>query len=95
MVISFTATLLVIHLCVTSKSDKSSGHPELVPSSLVAQMVKNLPAVQEIWVRSLGQEDPLEKVMATHSSILAWRIPRTEEPDRLQSGGCQELDMTE
>ena len=83
MVISFTATLLVIHLCVTSKSDKSSGHPELVPSSLVAQMVKNLPAVQEIWVRSLGQEDPLEKVMATHSSILAWRIPRTEEPDRL------------
>ena len=64
-------------------------------ASLVAQSIKNLPAVQEIWVRSLGQEDPLEKVMATHSSILAWRIPRTEEPDRLQSGGCQELDMTE
>ena len=64
MVISFTATLLVIHLCVTSKSDKSSGHPELVPSSLVAQMVKNLPAVQEIWVRSLGLEDTLEKEMA-------------------------------
>ena len=95
MVISFTATLLVIHLCVTSKSDKSSGHPELVPSSLVAQMVKNLPVMQETLVRSLGWEDLLEKVMATHSSILAWRIPRTEEPDRLQSGGCQELDMTE
>ena len=43
-------------------------------------MVQNLPAVQEIWVRSLGREDPLEKGMATHSSILAWRIPRTEEP---------------
>ena len=44
-------------------------------------MVKNLPAMQETWVRSLHQEDPLEKVMATHSSILAWRIPWTEEPD--------------
>ena len=47
-------------------------------ASLVAQMVKNLPAVQETWVQSLGQEDPLEKGMATHSSILAWRIPWTE-----------------
>ena len=46
-------------------------------------VVKNLPAMQEIWVRSLGFEDPLEKVMATHSSILAWRIPWTEEPGRL------------
>ena len=52
-------------------------------------MVKNLPAMQETWVRSLGQEDPLEKEMATHSSILAWRIPWTEEPDRLQSIGSQ------
>ena len=53
-------------------------------------MVKNLPAVQEMqetWVRSLGQEDPLEKEMATHSIILAWRIPWTEEPGRLQSMG--------
>ena len=50
MVISFTAMLHVIHLCVMSKSDQSSGHPELVQSSLVAQMVKNLPAVQETWV---------------------------------------------
>ena len=48
-------------------------------TSLVAQMVQNLPAMQETWVRSLGQEQPLEKGMATHSSILAWRIPRTEE----------------
>ena len=46
-------------------------------------MVKNLPVMQETWVRSLGQEDPLEKEMATHSSILAWRIPRTEEPGGL------------
>ena len=48
-------------------------------------MVKSLPAVQETWVQSLGQEDPLEKVMATHSSILAWKILWTEEPGRLQS----------
>ena len=52
-------------------------------SSLVAQMIKNPTAIQETWVRSLGQEDPLEKKMATHSSILAWRIPRTEEPCKL------------
>ena len=52
-------------------------------ASLVAQSVKNLPAVQETRVRSLGQEDPLAKEMATHSSILAWRIPWTEEPGRL------------
>ena len=52
---------------------------------LVAQMVKNLPAMQETTVRPLGQEDPLEKELATHSSILAWRIPWTEEPGRLQS----------
>ena len=50
----------------------------------VAQMVKNLPAMKETWVRSLGQEDPLEKGMAIHSSILAWRIPCMEKPDRLQ-----------
>ena len=51
----------------------------------MAQTVKNLPVGQEIQVRSLGQEDPLEKEMATHASILAWRIPWTEEPGRLQS----------
>ena len=53
----------------------------------MAQTVKNLPAMQETWVQSLGQEDPLEKEMATHSSILAWRIPPTEEPGGLQSTG--------
>ena len=52
-------------------------------------MVKNLPAMQETWVQSLGQEDPLEKEMATHSSILAWRNPWTEEPGGLQSMGSQ------
>ena len=52
-------------------------------------VVKNLPAMQETRVRSLGQEDPLEKEMATHSSILAWRIPWIEEPDRLQAMGSQ------
>ena len=57
--------------------------------SLVAQTVKNLPAMQGTQVQSLGQEDPLEKDMATHSSILAWRIPWTKEPGRLQSMGSQ------
>ena len=59
--------------------------------TLVAQMVKNLPAVQQIQVRSLGRVDPLEKGMATHSSILAQRTPWTEEPDRLQSMGLQRV----
>ena len=54
-------------------------------------MVKNLLAVLETWVRSLGQEDPLEKGMATHSSILAWEIPRTEEFSGLQSMGSQSV----
>ena len=54
---------------------------------MVAQTVKNLPAMRETWIRSLGREDLLEKEMTTHSSILAWRIPWTEEPGRLQSMG--------
>ena len=58
---------------------------------LVAQMVKNLPAMWETWVQSLGQEDPLEKGMATHSSVLTWRIPGTEEPGGLQSVGLQRV----
>ena len=58
---------------------------------LVAQMIKNLPAMQETWVRPLGWEDPLEKEMATHSSIIPWRIPWTEEPARLQSTGSQRV----
>ena len=59
--------------------------------SQMAQMVKNLPTLREAWVRSLGWEDPLEKRMATHSSILAWRIPWTEEPGGLQSMGSQRV----
>ena len=59
--------------------------------ALVAQMVKNLPAMWETWVWPLGQEDPLEKRMTTHSNILAWRIPWAEEPGRLQSLGLQSL----
>jgi len=58
---------------------------------LVAQTVKNLPAAWETWVQSLGWEDPLEESMATHSSILAWRSPWTEEPGGLQSMGLQRI----
>ena len=71
----------------------TKGHKKLLQTTmsitLVAQMVKKLPAMQETQVRSLGQEDLLEKEMATHSSILAWKIPRTEEPGGLQSTGLQ------
>ena len=60
-------------------------------TSLVAQIVKSLPTMQETWVQSLGWEDLLEKEMATHSSILAWKIPWTEEPGGLQSMGLQRV----
>ena len=68
--------------------------PGIEPRSPASQSVKSRPAVQETQVQSLGQEDPLEKEMAIHSSILAWRIPWTEEPGGLQSTGLQESDMT-
>ena len=64
----------------------------------MAQQVKNLLAVQETqetWIQSLGWEDPLGEAMITHSSILAWKIPWTEEPGGIQSRGCKESDMTE
>ena len=67
------------------------GSRDKIKTSLVAQMVKKLPAIQETWVQSLGQEDPLEKGMATHSSILACRIPWTEEPGGLQPMGSQRV----
>ena len=69
----------------------------LIKALTPTYMVKNLPAMWETWVRSLSQEDALEKGMATHSSILAWRIPWKEEPGRLQASlqGCIELDTTE
>ena len=62
-------------------------HSSILQASVVAQMVKNLPAMQDTWVQSLDWEDPLEKGMATHFSILAWRILWTEEPGGLQSMG--------
>ena len=61
----------------------------------MAQKVKRLPAMWETWVRSLGQEDPLEKELATHFSTLAWKIPWTEEPSRLHPRGRKESDTTE
>ena len=81
----------------TSGTGRSAGDGIGYPlqyswASLVTQTVKNPPAMREIWVQSLGWEDPLEKGMATHSSILAWRIPWTEEPGRLQSMGSQRVE---
>ena len=70
---------------------KSNSESVNYSSSLVAQMVKNLPAMQETRVRYLIQEDPLEKRMATHTNILAWRIPWTEEPGRLWSMGSERV----
>ena len=64
---------------------------DLIRASLVAQRLKHLPAMRETWVQSLGREDPLEKEMATHSSILAWRIPWTEKPAGLQSTRSQRI----
>ena len=63
-------------------------------AALVAQRLKCLPAMRETWVRSVGQEDSLEKEMATHSSILSWRIPWMEEPGGLQSMGLQNFTFT-
>ena len=69
----------------------TSHRPQAVWAFLVAQVVKNLPEMQETLVQSLGQEDPLEEGTATNSSILDWRIPRTEEPGRLQSMEFQRI----
>ena len=73
-------------------SGEGVGYPlQYSWASLVAQMVKNPPAMQDTWVLSLGWEDPLEEGIATHSSILAWRTPWTEEPDGLQFMGSQRV----
>ena len=91
---------LIDQASVWVHSSKYIPYPPSTPSpfitllafaSLVAQRLKRLPGMQETWVRSLGWEDPLEKKMATHSSTLAWRIPRREEPGRLQSMGSQRV----
>ena len=80
-------TLQIEGLCWTKgvPTTNKKQSVQLHKSSLVAQMVKNQPAVQKTWVQALGQKDLLEKGMATHSSILAWRIPWTEEPGELHS----------
>ena len=70
---------------------KHHGYGLGLRASLVAQKLKRLPAMRETWVQSLGGEDPLEKEMATHSSVLAWRIPWTEKPGGLQSTGSQRV----
>ena len=72
-----------------------SSHQHLARAFWVAQMVKNLPAMWETWVRSLGQEDPLEEEMATHSSILAWRIPMNRGAWGATVHGVTESDLTE
>ena len=66
-----------------------------LPFELPSSSIRNLPAIQETWVQFLGWEDHLEMEVATHSSILAWKIPWTEEPGRLQSVGSQESDMVQ
>ena len=76
---------------VLFSTNLADGMLSIEMASLVAQRLKHLPPMWETWVRSLGWEDPLEKEMATHSSILAWRIPWTEEPGGLQSTGSQRV----
>ena len=80
---------------VGGKSNRICWRIRYGRASLVTQILKNVPAMQETWVQSLGQEAPLKKGMATHYSILAWKIPWTEEPDGLQSMALKESDMTE
>ena len=72
-----------------------SSFADISGASLIAQSVKSLHAIQDTWVQFLGREDPLEKALATHSSILAWRIPWKEEPGGLQSMASQESETTE
>ena len=74
--------IVMVNTCIALQCSKAS---------LVAQRLKRLPAMQKTWVRSLGREDPLEKEMATHSNIFAWRIPWTEETGGLQSTGSQRV----
>ena len=86
MLFNFLIALIIFNLLYLFQLEARPVH-----ASLVAQLVKNPPAMQETLVRSLGQEDPLEKGTATHSSIVAWRIPWTEEPGSLQSRGSQRV----
>ena len=90
----FNYSIINLQYCITfTCTAKWLGYTYICiyKASLVAQLVKSLPAIQETWVQSLGREDPLKKEMATHSSILACRIPWTEEPGGLQSIGSQRV----
>ena len=87
----FFKRCVYVHVCIYMYMHMCVHIHTYIWASLVTQMVKNLPAMQGIRVQSLGQEDPLEKGMATQSSILAWRIPWTEEPGGLQSMGSQRV----
>ena len=80
-----------LHITTSKVKGRDSENRKSPHASLVAQTVKNLPAVQETQVQSLGREDPLEKRMATHSSILAWSMPWIEEPGGLQPMGSQRI----
>ena len=80
-----------IHPRIHSLNNYLLGTYSVLWASLVAQRLKRLPPMQDTWVRSLGRDDPLEREMATYSSILAWRIPWTEEPGGLQSMGSQRV----
>ena len=86
--------LMTLHLTISYLPIFSLASPFEVrqnPTSLMAQMVKRLSTMRETWVQSLGREDPMEKKMAIHSSTIAWKIPWTEEPGRLQSMGSQRV----
>ena len=93
MVVFFMEKILLHHYILTKLENREVIF--VTKTSLVAQTVKRLPKTQEIQVQSLGQKDPLEKEMATHSSILAWKIPWTEEPGGPQTMGHKESDRAE
>ena len=81
----------MLDLKIKNKRKRNEGKKKKLLDSLVAQILKNLPALQDTWVQSLGWEEPLEKEMATNSSILAWKIPWMEECSRVQSMGLQRV----
>ena len=83
--------IMIVKMTKNLESKIEKMQESINKASLVAQRLKHLPAMWKTWVRSLGWEDPLEKEMATHSSILAWRIPWMEEPGGLQSMGSQRV----
>ena len=89
MVVFFMEEILLHHYILTKLENREVIF--VTKTSLVTQTVKHLPKMREIRIQSLGQKDPLEKEMATHSSTLAWKIPRTEEPGGLQMMGSQRV----